>query len=316
MAEITKQLRFAVVGAGAVGSYFGGMLARAGFSVVLIGRAQHVEAIRGNGLYIDSEQFRGYIKIDASTDIEASRDANVVLFCTKSMDTISTAESLRSLLKPDSLILSLQNGVENPGRIQKILGLPAIPVLVYIAASISAPGSVKNSGMGSLVTGVPAGSAADTPKTMALIELISAAFRRAEVPFKMSDNIEGEVWMKMILNCTINPTCALTRAQYGQMYDDENVRETMRLCTRETIAIAKALGVKLPVADPEADVMARLELIREGTSSTSQDIERGRPTEIEWLNGYIARMGPKLGIPTPVNHTLYSMVNLLQKRPR
>jgi 2-dehydropantoate 2-reductase len=100
------------------------------------------------------------------------------------------------------------------------------------------------------------------------------------------------------------------------MYDDENVRETMRLCTRETIAIAKALGVKLPVADPEADVMARLELIREGTSSTSQDIERGRPTEIEWLNGYIARMGPKLGIPTPVNHTLYSMVNLLQKRPR
>src|SRR5579863_6578054 len=128
--------RIAVVGAGAVGSYFGGMLARAGAPVTLIGRAPHVEAINRDGLFIDSIHFKESVSVSASTELAAVRDADIVLFSVKTVDTESAAKSLAPHLAPDTIVVSLQNGVDNVERIDFAAGIQALPAVVYIAAEM------------------------------------------------------------------------------------------------------------------------------------------------------------------------------------
>src|SRR5580704_18882628 len=142
--------RIAVVGAGAVGSYFGGMLARAGAPVTLIGRAPHVEAINRDGLLIDSIHFKERISVAASTDLKDVRDAQLVLFAVKTVDTEDTAKLLAPYLAPDTNVVSLQNGVDNAERMDFAAGIQAISAVVYIAAEMSGPGQVKHSGRGDL----------------------------------------------------------------------------------------------------------------------------------------------------------------------
>src|SRR5690349_1426364 len=127
--------RVAVVGAGAVGCYFGGMLARAGAAVTLIGRAPHIEAINRDGLFIDSIHFKDRVSVAATTELGAVRDAQLVLFSVKTLDTESTAKLLAPLLAPDTIVVSLQNGVDNAERIDFAAGIEAIPAVVYIAAA-------------------------------------------------------------------------------------------------------------------------------------------------------------------------------------
>src|SRR5271154_2009863 len=128
--------RIAVVGAGAVGCYFGGMLARAGAPVALIGRAPHVEAINRDGLFIDSVNFEEHVRVSASTDLAAVRDARLVLFSVKTVDTEGTAKLLAPYLAPDAIVVSLQNGVDNAERIDFAAGIRAFPAVVYIAAAM------------------------------------------------------------------------------------------------------------------------------------------------------------------------------------
>src|SRR3954468_17457837 len=141
-----------VVGAGAVGCFFGGMLARAGNDVVLVGRAQHVEAINRSGLRMETRSFDEHVHVRASTDPGAVADAAVVLFCVKSGDTASTAEPIRPLLRPDALVLCLQNGVDNADRLRTVLppGQVAAAV-VYVATEMAGPGHLKHHGRGDLV---------------------------------------------------------------------------------------------------------------------------------------------------------------------
>src|SRR5262245_21105009 len=143
----------AIVGAGAIGCYFGGLLARAGHAVTLIGRAPQVEAINRNGLQFESLGRRQRIAVAATDRIAAVADAVLVLFCVKSHDTDSAAQAMASQLAPEAVVLSLQNGVDNVERIRAHTNNPVLPVLVYAAAQIPAPGSVQHTGGGSLVIG-------------------------------------------------------------------------------------------------------------------------------------------------------------------
>jgi 2-dehydropantoate 2-reductase len=133
-------MRVAVMGAGAVGCYFGGMLARAGHDVVLIGRPQHVEAIERNGLRLDAQAFDEHIRLCASTTAGAVEGAQLVLFCVKSRDTESAAAAIRPHLAPDALVLSLQNGVENAERLRTLLSQEVAAAVVYIGAEMAGPG--------------------------------------------------------------------------------------------------------------------------------------------------------------------------------
>jgi len=312
MVNIDKSLRYAVVGAGAVGCYFGGLLAKNGASVVLIGREHHTAAILKNGLFLDSEKFKGYIPVEASTLLEAANGADVVLFCVKSKDTQQTARALAPFVSPSALVLSIQNGVENPSIIRQSLGITALPVSAYVAASMSDSGCVLHSGIGRLVTGFLSGDG-HTADNETRLEAVATQFNQSGAPCEISDNIEGDIWMKLILNCAINPISALSRSEYGAMFSDPHGAQALRFSLRESIAVAKAAGIILPIEDVEEHFMTLGDTITKGTSSMEQDIAKGRRTEIDTLNGYITRRGRELGVPTPVNETLFALVRLLQE---
>ena len=305
--------RIAVVGAGAVGCYFGGMLARAGVPVTLIGRAAHVRAINRDGLFIDSIHFKETVSVAASTELAAVRDADIVLFAVKTVDTESAAKLLAPHLAPDTIVVSLQNGVDNVERIDFAAGIQAIPAVVYIAVEMVGLGRVKHSGRGDLIIGDPSPNHDATKSELAQI---AATFTRAGVPCRVSADITGELWEKLIMNCAYNAISALSRTKYGRIARDPGTIEVMKRVVNEAVAVGNAAGVKLS-ADKMFAAVLKLgsEAIPEAISSTAQDIVRGKPTEIDSLNGFLVRRGAELIVPTPINETLYSLVKLLEQAP-
>jgi len=299
--------KVAVLGAGAVGCYFGGMLARAGAPVMLIGRSQHVEALNRDGLWLETMSFQERVPINASVDVEAVRDAEVVLFCVKTLDTESAARSIAPHLSPGAVVLSLQNGVDNVERMHAASGIEALAAVVYVAAAMIGPGRVKHTGRGDLVLGDLKRARRDE------VERWAAMFIRAGVPCVVSDNVGAELWTKVSINCAYNAVSALGQAKYGRIAKHPQAREVMRQAVVETVAVARACGFDLS-EEKLVEATFRLgEAMSEATSSTSQDIRRGKLTEIDSLNGVVARRGAELGVSTPVNQTLYALIKLLEQ---
>ncbi len=305
--------RIAVLGAGAVGCYFGGMLARAGAPVTLIGRPLHVEAIARHGLFIDGLQFQQHIQVAASTEISNAGDAEVVLFCVKTLNTEEASRSLAPHLAPNATVISLQNGVDNVERIRSASNIDAFAAVVYVAAAMTAPGRVKHSGRGDLILGDLLGRAREDEPRRRQLERLASLFERAGVPCRVSNNVRGELWLKMIINCAYNAISALGRAPYHRAGGNRWTRELMIKVTEEALEVARAAGVRLPDVDMVETVLKISESMANATSSTAQDLTRGKPTEIDSLNGYLVRRGAELGVPTPVNQTLHALVKLLEE---
>ncbi|MCO5129584.1 MAG: 2-dehydropantoate 2-reductase [Xanthobacteraceae bacterium] len=292
-------MKVAVMGAGAVGCYFGAMLARHGHDVVLIGRPAHVEAIRDTGgVRLDSKAFAGVVPLAATTEPDGVADADVVLFCVKSGDTESAGRAMAPFLKDAATVLSLQNGVDNPARLQPLLRQSVVAAAVYVATEMAGPGHVIHHGRGDLVIGVSADS-----------EAIAAQLSAAAIPIRVSDRVVDQLWAKLVVNCAYNALSAVAQLPYGRLFDVEGVREVMRNVVEECAAVAGPLGVALP-NDIYASVVALVTSMPNQYSSTAQDVARGRPSEIDFLNGYVVRKGAELNIPTPVNLTLLCMVKL------
>jgi len=301
--------KIAVVGAGAVGGYFGGLLARAGAPVVMIGRPAFVEAVKKNGLFLDTLQFQESVRVEASTELSAVRGAEIVLFCVKTTDNATTARALAPLLAPGALVLSMQNGVDNVEQIRAAATkIDALPAVVYVAASVPEPGRVKHVGRGDLVVGP------ENEQT----KKIAALFLHASVPCRISENIEGELWTKLVWNCALNAVSAMGRAKYGQIASSVDAWKVVETAVYEVLAVAKAAGIHPPgLEDPKAELAGALKIatqMAEALSSTGQDLNRGKRTEIDSLNGYISRRGAELGVPTPVNHALFALVKLAEGR--
>lgn len=298
--------RIAVMGAGAVGGYFGGMLARAGLEVTLIARPATVEAITRRGLFLDTARFKEYVHVAASTDLAAARTAELVLFCVKTTDTVSTARALTPHLAPGAIVLSLQNGVDNAERI-RAAGLDALPAVVYVAASMPEPGHIKHAERGDLVIG-------GDKNRRDVFERISATFVKAGVPCRISENIQADLWSKFVFNCALNAISAIARTSYGAVGRDPLGRETAVAAARETIAVGRAAGVELPEEDLNQKLLSFTDRMGDVTSSTEQDVARRKHTEVDSLNGYVARRGAELGVPTPVNHALTALLKLIEAK--
>ena len=305
-----KMEKVAVMGGGAVGCYYGGMLARAGADVTLIGRAQHVEMINRNGLDFETLTFRERVKMRASTDVAAVAGADAVLFCVKSLDTEDAARALLPHLASNVPVVALQNGVDNPERIAAVLKNPLVPAVVYVGAAMAGPGHLKHSGRGDLVVGAMPriGAGLDA----AAIQSLARHFEAAGVGCQVSDNVEGDLWGKLLINCAYNAISALGRANYARMTAREDIRALMTDAVHEVLAVAEASGVRMPPGDWVAIALKLADVMRETTSSTAQDLARGKKTEIDYLNGFIARRGAALGVPVPVNRTLHALVKLLE----
>ena len=296
-------MKIAVMGAGAVGCYYGGMLGRAGHDVTLIGRPQHVEAIQRDGLRLDAPGVDAPVRVTATTDASGVRGADLVLFCVKSTATESAGRELLPFLAPQAVVLTLQNGVDNADRLQAVLpDHQVIPTVVYVATEMVGPGHVKHHGRGELVIG-PSPRSAD----------VAAALRAAGVQIDVSDNVLGALWEKLLMNCVYNALSALSQTPYGRLIDGVEVRGAMRDVMEECLAVAAAAGVR--VGPSMWDAVERIAVtMPTQLSSTAQDMARGRPSEIDHLNGHVVRKGAELGVPTPANRVLYALVKLNEAR--
>ncbi|MDR3220959.1 MAG: 2-dehydropantoate 2-reductase [Candidatus Accumulibacter sp.] len=293
-------MKIAVMGAGAVGCYYGGLLARAGNEVRLIGRARHVEAVNRHGLLLETDTFREHIPLSATTSADGVQDAGLVLCCVKSADTARAASAMEAYLAADAIVVSLQNGVDNPGVLRARLAREIVPAVVYVAARMAGDGHAQHHGGGKVVLG-------DTPNS----GQIAALFAEAGIPVEISGNIEGEQWTKLIVNCAYNALSALTALPYARLAQRDGVARVLRDVVAEGLAVADKAGVA-PTGDVWQSVERIPQIMPGQISSTAQDLQRGRATEIDYLNGCIARRGGELGVPTPVNHLLCTLVKIME----
>jgi 2-dehydropantoate 2-reductase len=304
----------AVQGAGAVGCYFGAKLARAGVGVTLIGRPLHVEAIERDGVRVLQDGGEWGVHVNASTDPSAVRTADVVLVTVKSPDTAEAARALAPHLRADARIVSLQNGVDNAARIAAVLPQPVYAAAVYVGAYMDGPGRVQHTGRGDLVLGAPRTIAARADAAGDL-RALAAMFETAGVRCPIVPDIEAELWTKLTLNCAFNAVSALGGARYGGMAALPEVRAVMEDAVREAVAVARADGVELDAGELVAATWKLAGALAGQYSSTAQDLARGKPTEIDALNGFVAERGAAHGIATPVNRTLHALVRLREGAP-
>ena len=302
----------AVVGAGAVGSFYGAMLARAGHRVTLIGRPAHVQVTARDGLKLDlaTSSNTEVIRLEASSDFSCLLTVDLVLFCVKSTDSASVALQIAPNLSPQALIMSLQNGVENASLIARHLPNAVIPAVVYVATELPAPGFVKHNGRGELVIGSMQNSRLSDPEKT-LLDIV-ALFASAQIPVQISQNVMAELWSKLMINCAFNAISGLAQIQYEKLAALESVRITQAAVVKEVIAVALADGIHLSEAVALQAVAQISVTMGSQKSSTAQDMARSKPSEIDHLNGFIVRRGLALGVATPVNQALFALVKLLE----
>jgi 2-dehydropantoate 2-reductase len=294
-------MKVAVMDAGAVGCYYGAMLARAGHEVVLIGRRSHVDAVNAKGLRLETRAFDEQMPLAASTEPGAVRGADLVLFCVKSTDTEAAAAQIAPHLAPRALVLTLQNGVDNDARVRSVLPSHDVAAaVVYVATEMAGPGHVRHNGRGELVIG---------PSRRG--EEVARHLEAAGVPTQISGNVRGALWAKLILNCAYNALSAITQLPYGVLVQGTGVGDVIRDVVAECLAVAKAEGVEV-AGDTEAAVRAIAQTMPSQYSSTAQDLARGKLSEIDHLNGLVVRRGEALGVPTPANRVLFVLVKLLE----
>ena len=294
-------MQVAVVGAGAVGCYYGGLLLRAGHDVTFIGRQPHVDAINARGLLLDTRTFKGHLPAKAATDATALVSPDLVLVCVKSADTEQAGRSLAGCLRPQTSVLSLQNGVDNAQRLRAVTGHAVIPVVVYVGSEMAGPGHVRHHGGGDLAIGASAAS-----------EALAQTLEAAGVHTTIADDIEVTLWSKLVINCAFNALSAVADISYGPMLEVEGTKDVVTRAVQEAITVARACGVGMP-DDLLANILNIPTMMPAQKSSTAQDLVRGKPSEIDFLNGHVVRQGIELGIPTPTNHALQVMVKLAQR---
>lgn len=295
-------MKIAVMGAGAVGCYYGALLARAGHDVVLIGRPALVEAVEKSGLWVESAAFEGHVRVRADTAADAVRGAELVLFCVKSQDTETAGAAIAPHVSPRAAVLSLQNGVDNAPRLAAVLGKPVVPVVVYVATEMAGPGHVRHHGRGDLILG-------PSPAGARCVDVLDAA----GIPARISDRVLDALWAKLIVNCVYNPLSAITELRYGELASVPGVIQTMRSVFDECVAVATADEIAL-ADDLWESVLAISRSAPTQRSSTAQDLARGKRSEIDHLNGYVVRRGARLGISVPVNQTLLFLVHALETK--
>ena len=210
---------------------------------------------------------------------------------------------IRPHLAPGALVLCLQNGVDNAERLRGVLtGHAVAAAVVYVATEMAGAGHLRHHGRGELVIEPSARSTA-----------VAQALIAAGVPTEVSDNVRGALWAKLILNCAYNALSAVGRIPYGSLVQQPGVAEVMRCVVAECHAVAQADGVMLP-NDVDQAVRRIAETMPGQYSSTAQDLMRGKPSEIDFLNGYVVRRGDALGVPTPANRVLWTLVKLVERQ--
>jgi len=297
-------MRIAVFGAGGMGGFFGGVLARGDQDVTLIARGAHLEAIRTNGLTVKSQVCGDFtIPVQATDDLGEVGPVDLVLFCVKTYDLETAAEQSRPLFGEKTLLIPVQNGIEVPDQLARLLGeRHVLGGLTYVGGSIEAPGVVAQRGnTGELIFGELGGG--KSPR----VERVLSVLRQAGLDAVLDTDIRRKMWEKFIVICANGGVLALLRQPFGPVFASPEASQLMRGTMEEVYALARASGIDLPTGT----VDRLLEFLKNNVnpaaqSSTLQALLAGRRLELEHLNGAAVRLGRQLGVDTPINFVIYA----------
>lgn len=297
-------MKTVVVGAGAVGSVFGGRLAAAGHDVWLVHRRQEVvDALRRDGLRLSGPDGQQTVPVHATRDTSEIGPADLVLIMVKTTDTAAAADASRALIGPDTLVLTLQNGLGNLEIIAAAVGQErALIGLTYVGATLGEPGAARLTAPGRTFLGEPSGGPSD--RTSA----IARALSEAGMPTEAVDQIWNVIWGKLIINASMNATCALIGASGAQALASPAASTWLGMVARECAAVAERLGIDLPYPDAAARVLQHCRDVGNSKPSMLQDVERGRLTEIAAINGAIVHAATEVGLSAPYNEALVYLV--------
>ena len=297
-----------IIGAGAMGGLFGALLAPHAAVSLLTTNQEHAAVMGGHGLtLVDLDGATRRVPVRVLTDPQDyGRRADLVLVCTKTRATAQAAATARDQLAADGLALTLQNGLGNLEQLVAAVGAQrAAAGVTSQAATLLAPGRVRHAGSGPTVLGRPAGRAG-------AVEAVAALFNRAGLDTRISDDVDSLLWSKLIVNVGINALTALLRVPNGVLAQTPECDLLMARAVAEAVAVARALSIGL-------DGERQLERVREvclrtadNRASMLQDILRGRPTEIDAINGAVVARGRAAGVDTPVNLLLTQLVQALE----
>ena len=296
-------MRLAVIGAGGVGGYFGAMLHAAGEDVVFTARGEHLRAMQHRGLRVVTPEATLQVPPGACTDGDL-RDPETVLFCVKSYDTPEAAAALGPRLREGTVVVSLQNGVENEELIARALPHCAVfGGVSYIYSTVTRPGEVTVAPGPRRIVFAPL---TDSPRLRAHAGQLLEACRRAHISAEIPADIAAEIWKKFIFITGAGGLTALTRLTLAEILAVDATRELLAEAMRETLAVARARGVAVP-QDFLNGVFATLRKFDNTTrSSLYYDLMNGKPMELEALPGTVVRLGAAHGVPTPVNRTIFA----------
>ena len=320
-------MRFLVAGAGAIGAYIGARMARAGLDVTLFARGPHLRAMQEHGVQVKSAEgdFVAWPRIAAS--LEEVGPVDVVLLGVKAHGLPQLAPQLAPVLGPETAVVSTQNGipwwyfqgfggeweglhlerVDPGGVISSAIEAPrVVGSIVYFSTEITAPGVIQHIEGNRMTLGEPAGTRSDRSRRIA--EALIASGLRCP----LTTRLRHEIWVKVLGNASFNPISALTRATLVQMVRDPGVSTVIRNIMQEVEAVSGKLGMELPVSIEQR--MAGAEKVGEHKTSMLQDLEAGRPMELEALVGAVVELGERVGLAMPVTRTVYNCAKLLAQR--
>ena len=306
-------MRILIYGAGGIGGYFGGRLAQSGNSVSIIARGKHLEAIKKNGLEVESINGDFTITPSLATDnVKEVETPELIILGVKSWQIPDAANELKSIINENSMVLPLQNGASNVENLMKVL--PETNILgglCHIVSFMSAPGLIKHVGIEPKITF----GELDNSKSARVLEL-EKVFSEAEITNIIPEDISLEVWKKFLFITTISALGGLTRVSLGEMRESSYLMDLMRKTAEEIKMIANAKGIALNEEHLKATFEVINKLDSKTTASTQRDIMEGKPSELENFNGYIVKQGNRLGIPTPVNQYIYECLLPMEKQAR
>jgi 2-dehydropantoate 2-reductase len=296
-------MRVLVHGAGAVGGYFGALLARGGHEVTLVARGDNLAALRARGLTLHLGDDTLALPVYAVAAPAQAPPAELILVCVKSYDTRAAAAALRPVVRPETVILSLQNGIENEEILARELGLPPLMVaLTRIGVELVAPATIAYSGRGTILFGEPDGS--ESPRARAT----AAAFAAAGVPHELRRDILVGAWEKLAWNAGFNAVTTLTRGTVADVLAEPGTRELVVAAMEETDAVATAAGIAVRRTRTEAVLRDSVSGLPDFRTSMLQDLLRSRRLEHDALNGAVVRAGARNGVAVPVNRMLHALL--------
>jgi 2-dehydropantoate 2-reductase len=298
-------VKIAIVGCGAMGSVYAGLFASAGHEVWAIDRwAEHVEAMKKNGLRLEGKSGDRTVKVHATTEAKEAGACDLVVLATKAMHVAPAAESVKVLLGKDTPVLSIQNGLGGPDTAAEILGRERVMVGVVggFGASMKGPGHAHHNGMELVRLGEFGGPI--TPR----LKKVEETWSGAGFKVKVFDDIDQLVWEKLVCNCAYSGPCALADGTISQVMSDPDLAKVSAACASEGYAVAMKKGVKLGFTDPVAYVRDFGSKIPNARPSVLLDLMAGRKSEIDVINGSIPRVGKQMGVAAPVNETITALV--------